>query len=366
MNKKARIIAFYLPQFHPISENDEWWGKGFTEWTNVGKAKPLFKGHYQPKVPADLGYYDLRIPQVRQQQVELAKEAGVHGFCYWHYWFGDGKQLMANIFDEVLATGKPDFPFCLGWANHSWYAKTWSAEGVNLSKLLIEQRYPGEDDIRQHCDYLFRAFRDERYIKINGKPLFAVFDAINLPRHYINRMQERSREAGFADGIYLVAVCPKNIHVEKYLEMGYSAVTYQRMTNAGPWRTGRIKTRIFKLKDWFNRIFRNYPPFAEEYKNAALIDPAVDSRHNVIPTILPNWDHTPRSGKNGTLLLHSTPALFKRQASLALQAIANKPDELKIMFLKSWNEWAEGNYMEPCLKFGKGYINALREALEEN
>ena len=121
---KPRLISFYLPQFYPTPENDEWWGKGFTEWTNVGRAKPLFKGHYQPKVPADLGYYDLRIPEVREQQADLAREAGIEGFCYWHYWFGNGKRLLDRVFREVVETGKPDFPFCLCWANHSWYAKT--------------------------------------------------------------------------------------------------------------------------------------------------------------------------------------------------------------------------------------------------
>lgn len=127
---KPRLISFYLPQFYPTPENDEWWGKGFTEWTNVGRAKPLFKGHYQPKVPADLGYYDLRIPEVREQQADLAREAGIEGFCYWHYWFGNGKRLLDRVFREVVETGKPDFPFCLCWANHSWYAK----HGIQLRR----------------------------------------------------------------------------------------------------------------------------------------------------------------------------------------------------------------------------------------
>ena len=171
-----RIIAFYLPQFHPFKENDEWWGKGFTEWTNVGKAKPLFKGHNQPRVPTELGYYDLRLPIVREQQAEMAREAGVEAFCYWHYWFGNGKRLIADIFDEVLYSGKPDFPFCLGWANHSWYAKNWNADGTTTNKLLIEQTYPGIEDEKMHFAFLLKAFKDKRYTKVNGCPLFYIFD----------------------------------------------------------------------------------------------------------------------------------------------------------------------------------------------
>ena len=122
---KARVIAYYLPQYYPIRENDQMWGKGFTEWTNVAKAKPLFRGHYQPQIPADLGFYDLRLKEVRNEQVKLAKKAGIEGFCYWHYWFGNGKRILERPFEEVLQSGSPDFPFCLGWANHSWSNKTW-------------------------------------------------------------------------------------------------------------------------------------------------------------------------------------------------------------------------------------------------
>ena len=142
---KPRLIAFYLPQYYPTPENDEWWQKGFTEWTNVGNAKPQFRGHYQPRVPADLGYYDLRVPEVREQQADLAKEAGIEGFCYWHYWFGDGKELLDRPFKEVLSSKKPNYPFCLAWANHSWYAKTWNKD-VRKDKLLIEQTYGDEQD----------------------------------------------------------------------------------------------------------------------------------------------------------------------------------------------------------------------------
>ena len=365
MNKKVRVIAFYLPQFHPIPENDEWWGKGFTEWTNVGKAKPMFKGHYQPKVPADLGYYDLRLPIIREQQVELAKEAGVYGFCYWHYWLGNGKRLMETIFDEVLSTGKPDFPFCLGWANHSWYAKEWNADGVDKKRLLIEQCYTGLEDLRLHFDYLVKAFRDPRYIKVNNQPLLYIFDPITLPQLYMDKLQEWSKESGFQDGIFLVANSIINYPMEMFLNKGYSAVTYQRSSGSKYHYYNKFRKALFRLNDYYKKVIYRYPLFSEEYKNALIIDPDIDNHNCVFPFILPNWDHTPRSGKHGRVLLNSTPALFKKQVSLALRTIANKPDEMKILFLKSWNEWAEGNYMEPDLKFGKGYINALKEALEE-
>ena len=365
MNKKVRVIAFYLPQFHPIPENDEWWGKGFTEWTNVGKAKPLFKGHDQPKVPADLGYYDLRLPIVREQQVELAKEAGVYGFCYWHYWFGNGKRIMANIFDEVLTTGKPDFPFCLGWANHSWYAKSWNTDGVNDERLLIEQCYPGIEDLRLHFDYLLKAFRDPRYITIKNRPLLYIFDPMTLPQLYIDKLIEWSKDAGFQDGIFLVANSSIRRPVDMFLNKGYSAVSFQRSCGAQYHYYNKIQKTLFLVKEYCKKFIYHRPFFSCEYKNALIIDPDIDSQDCVIPAIVPNWDHSPRSGMYGSVLLNSTPELFKQQASLALRTIANKPDEMKVLFIKSWNEWAEGNYMEPDLKFGKGYIKALREALDE-
>lgn len=169
--EKSKIIAYYLPQYHPFPENDKWWGKGFTEWTNVGKAKPLYRGHYQPKVPTELGYYDLRIPEIRQQQADLAKEAGIFGFCYWHYWFGNKRQLLNEIIDEVIESGKPNFPFCFGWANESWKAKQWNKDGSG-DKMLMEQIYGGEQDYREHFEYALKAFKDERYIKIDKMPVF--------------------------------------------------------------------------------------------------------------------------------------------------------------------------------------------------
>lgn len=179
MYKKARVLAYYLPQFHPIPENDAWWGKGFTEWTNVGRAKPLYKGHYQPRVPADLGYYDLRLPEVQEAQAELAKEAGIEGFCYWHYWFGNGRRLLEMPFDKVLKSGKPDFPFCLAWANHSWYAKSFDLEGKD--RLLIEQQYLGKEDYVKHFFSVLPAFEDSRYVQVDGKPLFVIFSPKTIP-----------------------------------------------------------------------------------------------------------------------------------------------------------------------------------------
>src|SRR5690606_30741117 len=174
---KVKAIAFYLPQFHPIKENDEWWGKGFTEWTNVAKAKPMFPGHYQPHIPADLGFYDLRLSEARIAQADLAKKYGISAFCYWHYWFGNGRRILERPFQEVLESGTPDFPFCLAWANETW-SGIWHG---NPKTILVEQVYPGEQDYIDHFNSILPAFKDKRYFKVDGKPLFMVYKPMEIP-----------------------------------------------------------------------------------------------------------------------------------------------------------------------------------------
>lgn len=365
---KPTIIAFYLPQFHPFKENDEWWGKGFTEWTNVGKAKPLFKGHNQPRVPTELGYYDLRLPIVREQQAQMAREAGVTAFCYWHYWFGNGRRLIADIFNEVLATGKPDFPFCLGWANHSWYEKTWNKDGTSSNRMLLEQTYPGIEDEKMHFQFLLNAFKDDRYVKIDGKPFLYIYDALTLPDEYLENFRKWTVEAGFP-GLYLVAnISLKSFPYKEKIEKKYDAITYQRIGEF----TG-VSTDISRLNRAIRKIKRNLkswvtgkPQFLFDYrKTYKLLINDEDKKLNVIPEILPQWDHTPRSGKNGTLYVNTTPHFFKAHVRDAMNVISQKPDPYKIILLKSWNEWGEGNYMEPDLKYGRGFIEALGEVVNE-
>ena len=367
MNNK-HIIAFYLPQFYPFKENDEWWGKGFTEWTNVGKAKPLWKGHYQPRVPADLGYYDLRIPEVREQQAELAREAGVTAFCYWHYWFGNGKRLLERVFDEVLESGKPDFPFCLGWANHTWYAKTWDKSGSD--KILMEQTYPGIEDAMQHFQFLLKAFKDPRYVKVKGAPFLFIFEPLSVPKQYINWFRQWAKEAGFPD-LYLVAngsYLPDNT---KYLKYGYNAVLHNRLGKLRETYWGNVSLfnkYIDKARRFLKEKIVGIPRKALDYEKfySVLIDKNIDSAIEVIPEIVPQWDHSPRSGnKAEAIFYNATPELFYHHVLEALDAIKDKPEENQIMILKSWNEWAEGNYMEPDLKYGKGFIKALKKALDD-
>ena len=185
--KDIRPIAIYLPQFHPVPENDLWWGKGFTEWTNVVKAKPLFKDHYQPHLPADLGFYDLRVPEVREAQANLAREYGIFGFCYYHYWF-NGKRILEKPFEEVFESGKPDFPFMLCWANENW-TRSW--DGGN-NEILLEQKYCHEDD-KKHIQSLIPYFKDKRYIKANGKPVIAIYRSTLLPD--VARTRPRTADA---------------------------------------------------------------------------------------------------------------------------------------------------------------------------
>lgn len=363
-----KVIAYYLPQYHPFPENDEWWGKGFTEWTNVARAQPLFKGHYQPKIPADLGFYDLRLPIVREQQAQLAREAGIYGFCYWHYWFGNGKQLMADIFDEVLATGKPDFPFCLGWANHSWYAKNWNTSNAKQDKLLIEQTYPGVDDLRLHYEYVLKAFKDPRYIKQDGKPVFTIFAPHLLPEDYrlIELWNMWAKEDGFENGIYFIASYKPKTMDEKegrhWIEKGFSAVIPVRLDKYLLNKKGSHfrNTLLWYLdKKNIQLAFRQRCDYSEV--SPFLSYEKMDSEEFVIPTLIPNFDHSPRSLKNGYIMNNSTPERFGELCSRIFKNIEGKHNQL--VWLRSWNEWGEGNYMEPDLKYGHGYLDALHNAI---
>ena len=360
----SKIIAYYLPQYHPIPENDKWWGKGFTEWSNVGKAKPLFRGHNQPKVPTELGYYDLRITEVREQQVTLAKEAGIYGFCYWHYWFGDGKQLLNTIIDEILETKKPDFPFCLGWANESWKAKQWNKDGKG-DKILVEQNYNGINDYRKHFEYVKKLFLDKRYIRIDNKPFFLIYKPYDFPdiNNFIKLWNKWIKDEGIAEKIYFVANMDCESDYENIMNMGFDAVTPASLqrTDYSFINSNNILQRIITF-------FRRCSPYPilNSYKqaNKYIWNPQMDYKEDVIPFIIPNWDHTPRSGRKGRVLVGSTPYLFEQQALKVLSEVNKKQN--KIIMLKSWNEWGEGNYMEPDLEWGKGYIKALRNAIEIN
>lgn len=364
MNNKIRVIAFYLPQFHPISENDKWWGKGFTEWTNVGKAKALFKGHYQPRVPADLGYYDLRVSETRKAQADMARKYGIEGFLYWHYWFGNGKRLLERPFNEVLKSGEPDFPFALAWANETWKG---FAHGLKNRETLIEQLYLGTEDYRAHFDEILPALKDSRYIKIDGKPLFVIYKPYQLPnaREFTNLWQELAIENGF-EGIHFVAqvqavkdhVKSERQTIEDLIKQGFSAVNFVRTT--GYFEQRSLLERIIHR---FWRILMHRPAIGNYRKCSMYFSNENDSIEEVIPSIIPGWDHTPRSSYDGLVLDNSTPNLFQAHIRKVFERISKKKVEKQIVFIKSWNEWAEGNYMEPDRKWGTKYLEVLKDEL---
>ena len=357
MNKSARIIAFHLPQFHPTPENDEWWGKGFTEWTNVAKAKPLYPGHYQPHVPADLGFYDLRLPEARHAQAELAREYGIEGFCYYHYWFGNGRRVLERPVNEILASGEPDFPFCLCWANHSWN-NIWQG---TADRTLIEQTYPGMADHKQHFEWLLNAFKDPRYITVEGKPLFLIFSPMDVPDlpNVMEYWRELAAGAGFA-GLYLVRVNYRMRQDWDPTSVGLDASTWQPL----PPKDGHLPTRY---------IMRKILRFIAGKKSSLTVYDYAEVMENLIrksapnfpdyPTVLPNWDNTPRSNENGLVLHGSTPELFRKLLRRAFGLIADNPPEKRIIFVKAWNEWAEGNYLEPDQLHGLSYLNIVKEEL---
>ncbi len=357
---RVKVIAFYLPQYHPIHENDAWWGPGFTEWTNVGKAKPFFRGHHQPKVPADLGYYDLRLPDVREAQAKLAADAGIYGFCYWHYWFGNGKRLLERPFNEVLNSGSPDFPFCLGWANESWQSKEWGFSKKKKDVILINQTYSVED-YKMHFSEIIPALKDRRYIMYKGKPMFFIYRPMAIPdlRAFIDLWNSLAVRNGFPDGLYFVA---------QVLDMD----EYMTLKDAGPdaftFSPNTLMISSYKRKNVLYRaVYKQYrrimnKPLVIPYRKAMNdFNLHENVYEEIIPTILPNWDHSPRSGRMATVLKDSNPRYFREHVEEVLKSLREKGNPL--IFLKSWNEWGEGNYLEPDLEWRHGYLDALKDAL---
>jgi glycosyltransferase involved in cell wall biosynthesis len=347
LEEPGRLIAFYLPQFHPIPENDGWWSEGFTEWNHVAKAQPLFPGHYQPHEPADLGFYDLRLPETRHAQAELARTAGIHGFCYYHYWF-HGKLLLERPFDEVLSSGEPDFPFCLCWANEPW-SRRWHGREEDV---LQPQRYSREDDLA-HIRWLLPALADSRAIRIHDRPVFVVYQAQDLPdpARTVDTWRREADKQGLGE-LYLLTV-----------ETG--------------WDEGWDATRVgFDAKVLFRpqfTILRNTPwlpmdgPESLEVHDYALAWPALAAPEQLAyahyETVCPGWDNTPRVGERGVVLHNSTPTSYAEWLSEVLERTVRRPREERLVFVNAWNEWGEGCHLEPDRRYGGGYLDATRDAL---
>ncbi len=384
LKPKARVIAYYLPQFHSIPENDAWWGTGFTEWTNVAKAKPLFPGHYQPHVPADLGFYDLRVPETRAAQAALARNAGIQGFCYYHYWFA-GKRLLERPFNEVLKSGEPDFPFCLCWANETW-SGVWHGAP---HRILIEQTYPGAEDHERHFYDLLPAFQDKRYIRVHNRPLFSIYAPQKLPAAavFIERWQNLAQKNGLP-GIHFVAHLLKVFPNFDPQRVGFDAVTIcnpARIITKSKFQIGMARLRNGTLDGggghFFNqmaaagyafrkkcsnriRIWRDQPSYVFQYEDAMPFFTEDSPPQKITyPCAIPNWDNSPRSGRRALILNGSRPELFRRHLRTVLHRAETLPTENRIVFVKSWNEWAEGNYLEPDLKFGHQFLDVVREEI---
>jgi lipopolysaccharide biosynthesis protein len=355
---RERIIAFYLPQFHPIPENDEWWGRGFTEWTNVVKARPLFPAHYQPHLPADLGFYDLRLPEVREAQADLAREYGVYGFCYYHYWF-NRRRILERPFHEVLASGKPNFPFCLCWANENW-TRVWDGGTDNV---LLAQSYDHEDDLR-HIESLIPAFRDERYIRIDGRPLFLVYrtEVLPNPSRTADIWRAAAARAGVGD-LYLARVERFGTHIPPD-SIGFDAAVEfapdGRNLGAAKFHT-KLSSKLAKGRLISRGYIENNVFDYDELVTSMLQIP--EPPHTRFRGVTPGWDNSPRRTRGSYIFHGSTPEKYGEWLHTVIEQTKRRlrGDE-QIVFVNAWNEWGEGNHLEPDQKWGRAYLDATRRA----
>ena len=340
----TRVIAFYLPQFHPIAENSEWWGEGFTDWVNVSKTRPRFPGHYQPHIPADLGFYDLRLSQTRADQAELAKKFGIHGFCYYHYWF-KGRRVLSTPLDEILQSQEPSFPFCLCWANEDW-TRTWDGRGKTV---LIKQEYSDEDD-RLHMEWLKSVFNDSRYIKVDGKPLFLVYRAGRLP--FPSKTAETWRKAAKDLGIGEIYLC----RVESFpdergdpADIGFDAAVEFQPDWANLGEPAHVvehsKQTLYGYVDFVQRQIAKAPVPYKFHR-----------------CVTPSWDNSPRRSVGALTLTNADPNVFHDWFARVFsneQAKGIRNDSL--IFVNAWNEWGEGCHLEPDRRFGTSFLEAISE-----
>jgi len=343
---RPRLIAFFLTQFHPVPENDAWWGKGFTEWTNVTKAKPLFDGHEQPQLPTDLGFYDLRLRATRHDQIRMAKQFGIDGFCYHYYWFS-GTRLLNQPLDDMLADPESDMPFCLCWANENWTRRWDAAE----HEVLIAQRYLAEDDVN-FIKGLIPFFSDPRYIRIDGAPVLIVYRPQHLPdaRKTVAIWRDYCRSAGIGE----IHVCAALTHGnEDYAQLGFdSGVEFPPHNLQCPNVADRVR---------FYEPFRGY---VVEYEAVARTYLERKYAHdNVFRSVFPAWDNTPRTGNRAVIVLGGTPANYEYWLAESMRkTVEDFPNQERLVFVNAWNEWAEGCHLEPDRKFGRQFLEATLRA----
>ncbi len=375
MNKKLRSIAIHLPQFHPISENDKWWGKGFTEWRNVAKARPLFEGHYQPHMPSDLGFYDLRLPEARQAQADLAKQYGIDGFCYYHYWF-NGKRVLERPVNEILKCGEPDFPFMLCWANENW-TRRWDGQE---NDVLLRQNYSSFDD-EKHMEYLVEIFKDARYIRIDNKPVIAIYKSFLLPEPQKTADTWRAVAARHGLELYICNMAFSYAPNTKKEESFDAAIDFEPFGVRHPKDVfsevaDRTAARYIK-QNFLQRFLRKlslinpvqhgstlYNTIEYEYCYSSLAN-LKDIGYKLFPAVTPGWDNTARKSTNPSLVLQgSTPEKFKTWVSKVVNDFEPYSREENLVFVNAWNEWAEGNHLEPCLKWGHAYLEAFKQGMK--
>ena len=374
-----KLIAFYLPQFYAFPENDKWWGKGFTEWTNVKKSKPLYKGHYQPTIPLNHNFYTLDNIEVIQWQVNIAKQYGVFGFCFYHYWFGEDRILMEKPVELFLNHPEIDFPFCLSWANHNW-TKTWNGGGGE-KELLMDMRYGDKEEWEKHFDYLLPFFMDKRYIQVDGKPVLVIYLPQDIPclNDMLMFLQKRAIESGL-NGLTIISQAP--LFDEKVISAMDYCIEYEpnysrRLSNSVSlfeYLIGRNKgvshkylkdSILYRIKERIKKITKSKLCKVITYDYDAIWEFIVSrpfANKKMISGAFVNCDVTPRRQDRAQIYKGATPLKFANYMKQLVSKVQNQGN-IQIIFISAWNEWGEGMYLEPDEKNGYGYLEGVKNAI---